>query len=150
MRHKVELQNLPVFHHYEILDKFEAGIELLGHEVKSLYAGRGSLRNSYVSAADDQLFLLKLYIPVYQKGNVPKDYDEQRPRRLLLHKKQIRHLIGKLKEKGLTIVPIRVYNKGSLIKVEIALARGLKKYEKREKVKKREFEREKARVIKQG
>lgn len=150
MRRKLELDNSAVFHHYDILDRFEAGLQLLGHEVKSLYAGRGSLKGSYVSLVGTELFLVKFYIPAYQSGNVPKDYNEQRPRRLLLHKKQIRYLIGKLKEAGLTVVPIRVYNKGSLIKVELGLAKGLKKYEKREKVRKREFEREKARVTKRG
>ncbi|MEK7673855.1 MAG: SsrA-binding protein, partial [Patescibacteria group bacterium] len=97
----------------------------------------------------DELYLMNFQIPPYQPKNTPKEYDENRARKLLLHKKQINLLIGKLKEKGLTIVPLKVFIKKGLVKVEIALAKGMKKFEKREKIKKRDFEREVSRALKQ-
>ncbi len=145
----VLIQNPGVFYHYKILENFEAGIELKGFEVKALREGRGNLKGSYVSIKDNEVYLINFNIPPYQPKNTPKDYDENRPRKLLLKKKEISYLIGKSKEKGITIVPIKVYSKGNLIKVEIALAKGLKKFEKREKIKEREFRKLKERAEKE-
>lgn len=145
---KTLILNREARYHYEILETFEAGIELKGFEVKALIAGKGSLKGAYLSNYGSELFLVKMHIPPYQEKNTSKDYDPERPRKLLLKKKEINHLIGKLKQKGLTLIPLSVYLKNRLVKVEIALARGLKKYEKREKMKKRDFEREKKRALK--
>ncbi len=126
---------------YEILEKFEAGIELKGHEVKAIKAGKVSLTGAYVKEFGNELFLLGALVSPYQPSNVPKDYKEQRDRKLLLTKKELNYLIGKLNEKGLTIVPIKLYNKGGKVKLEIGVARGKKKYDKRETIKKRDVER---------
>lgn len=144
----VVIQNKEALRNYEILEKFEAGLQLYGFEAKAIFNGKGSLKGSYVSKRGNELYLLNFNLPPYQEKNVPQFYDPSRPRKLLLKKKEINYLISKLKTKGLTIIPLRIYNKNRLIKVEIALARGLKKYEIREKIKKREFEREKERILK--
>jgi SsrA-binding protein len=99
-----------------ILEKFEAGIELKGFEVKSLREGRGSLKGSYVRIKNGEAFIVNFNIPPYQPKNTPKDYDENRERRLLLKRKEINYLIGKSNEKGLTIIPTKVYSKGNLIR----------------------------------
>jgi SsrA-binding protein len=148
MKNKVFIQNPGVHYHYHILESFEAGIELKGFEVKALREGKGSLKGSYVTIKDNEAYLVNFNIPPYQPKNTPKDYDENRLRKLLLKRKEINYLIGKLKEKGLTLIPIKVYSKGNLIKVEIALVKGLKKYEKREKIKEKEFRRIKERAEK--
>jgi SsrA-binding protein len=126
---------------YEILEKFEAGIELKGHEVKAIKAGKVSLTGSYVKEFGNELFLLGALVSPYQPSNVPKDYKEQRDRKLLVTKKELNYLVGKLNEKGLTVVPIKLYNKGGKVKLEIGVARGKKKYDKREAIKKRDVER---------
>ena len=133
---------------YEFLEKMETGIVLAGFEVKSLKSGRGSLDGAYVSVRNGEVFLVHAHIPPYQAGNTPKEYDQYRDRKLLLNKKEIAHLVGFEKQKNLTIVPISVYNKGGKIKVEIAIARGKKKYDKRETIKKRDIEREIGRSLK--
>jgi len=144
----VLIQNREAFHHYEILDRFNAGIELKGFEVKALFSGKGSLKGSYVSYLGKELFLKNFYLPPYQEKNVPKDYNPSRDRKLLLRRKEINYLLNKIKQPGLTIIPLKIYNQNRLIKVEIALAKGLKKYEKREKIKRREFQRQKERFLK--
>src|SRR3989338_4859856 len=133
---------------YEFLEKMETGIVLAGFEVKSLKSGRGSLDGAYVSVRNGEVFLVHAHIPPYQAVNTPKEYDQYRDRKLLLNKKEIAHLVGFEKQKNLTIVPISVYNKGGKIKVEIAIARGKKKYDKRETIKKRDIEREIGRSLK--
>jgi len=125
---------------YEILETFEAGIELLGYEVKSLKGKQGSLEGSYVIVRGGEALVINMFIPPYQEKNTPKDYEPRRHRRLLLAKKEIAHLADS-EGKGLTLVPISIYNKGPLIKVSIALVRGKKKYDKRESTKKRETDR---------
>ena len=145
------VQNKKAYFNYEILEKFEAGIELLGFEVKALKQGHGSLEGSYVTIratpkSTAEVFLVGTHISPYQPGNTPSEYDERRERRLLLNKKEIQSLLGFEKQKGLTIVPISVYNKGGKIKVEIAVARGKKKHDKRETLKKRDAEREMRRL----
>lgn len=133
---------------YEILDTYEAGAELFGHEVKSLRLKRGSLEGAYVTIKDSEAYLMNAQIPPYQAGNIAKDYNERRPRRLLLRKNELKELIGKSETKGLTLIPISWYNKGVKIKLEIAVARGKKKHDKRSSIKKREVERDIRRTLK--
>lgn len=135
-------QNRKVHFDYEILEKYESGIELLGTEVKSVRGGRMSLEGAFVIIRGGEAFIINANIPPYQPSNTPKDYDPLRNRKLLLTKKEIAELGGNEKNKALTIVPISVYNKGRKIKVEIALVKGKKKYDKRETTKKRETDRE--------
>ncbi|GIW65151.1 MAG: SsrA-binding protein [Candidatus Parcubacteria bacterium] len=148
----VIIQNKNGFRNYQILEKYNAGIELFGFEVKSLLAGRGSLKGAYVSfdpkKNKKELFLKNFYIPPYQEKNTPAGYDPYRERKLLLNRGEINHLINQLRQPGLTIIPLRVYNQNRLIKIEIALVKGLKKFEKRELIKKREFERKKQKWLK--
>jgi SsrA-binding protein len=134
---------------YEILEKYEAGIELLGSEVKSVRGGRMSLEGAFVIIRGGEAYLINANIPPYQPKNAPKDYDPLRNRKLLLTKKEIAELGGNDKNKSLTIVPISVYNKGRKIKLEIALVKGKKKFDKRETIKKRETDREIRRNIKE-
>jgi len=141
------LSNRKAHFNYEILEKIEAGIELLGFEVKSLKAGRGSLEGSHVLVRGDEAFVVNMNISPYQPKNTPADYEPLRNRRLLLTKKEIEKLRGKENEKGLTIIPLSVYNKGRKLKIEIALARGKKQYDKRETIKKRDTEREIRRTL---
>ena len=133
---------------YEILETFDAGIELLGPEVKSLKGSRGSLKGAYVVVRGGEAFLAGMQIPPYQPANTHKGYDEHRLRRLLLTKKEIVRLLGLEKEKGLTILPQMVYNKGDKVKVRLAVVRKLKKHDKRELLKKREANRESERLLK--
>jgi len=135
-------ENRKVYFNYEILEKYEAGIELLGVEVKSVRGGQMSLEGAFVVIRGGEAFLINANIPPYQPNNTPKDYDPLRNKKLLLTKKEIDTLAGSEKNKSLTIVPISVYNKGRKIKVEIALAKGKKKLDKRETIKKRETDRE--------
>lgn len=134
----VLLSNKKAFFDYEMLEKFEAGISLFGFEVKSLKNKRGSLVGSRVLIRAGEAFVVGMEVPAYQIKNAPKDYDPQRTRRLLLRKKEIKYLIGKLNQAGLTLIPVRVYNIRGFVKVEFGLARGLKKTDKREKIKSRE------------
>jgi len=133
---------------YEILEKFEAGIELLGFEVKSLKNKQGSMDGSYVIIRGEEAFVVNMFIPPYQEKNTPADYEVRRNRRLLLSRKEIAHLASQEGKGGLTIVPISVYNKGPLVKISVAVVRGKKKFDKRETVKKRETERSTRREFK--
>jgi len=127
---------------YEFLEKYETGIELLGTEVKSIRNGQMSLEGAFVIIRGGEAFLINASIPPFQPKNAPKGYDPLRNRKLLLTKKEITELAGSEKNKSLTIVPISVYNKNRKIKVEIALVKGKKKFDKRETLKKRDTERE--------
>lgn len=127
---------------YEILEKYTAGIELFGFEVKSLGGSQGSLEGAFVTIRGKEAYVIGMFIPPYQQNNTPKEYDPNRNRRLLLNKAEIFDLEKAEKTKGLTIVPISVYNKGKKIKVDIAVARGKKKFDKRESIKKRDTDRE--------
>ncbi|HEY4508151.1 MAG TPA: SsrA-binding protein SmpB [Candidatus Paceibacterota bacterium] len=140
------LENRKARFNYELKEKFEAGIELLGHEVKSLRQKTGSLEGAYVIVRGGEPFLVNAYIPPYQPKNTPQNYDERRARKLLLTKKEIAELAVAESKKGLTIVPLSVYSKGRKIKVEIAIARGKKKFDKRETLKRRDAEREMRRL----
>jgi SsrA-binding protein len=131
---------------YDISDKYEAGLVLFGHEVKAVKTGHVSLKGSYVTVKRSgnklpQLYLINAHIPLYQKASTVKSYDPTRPRVLLLHKKEIERLVGKKQEQGLTLVPIKIYTKRSLLKLEFGIGRGKKKFDKRETIKKRETER---------
>ena len=145
---KVLSENKKAYFDYEILEKFEAGIILIGQEVKSIKAGRINLAGSYVVLKDSEFFLINAKIPPYQPKNAPENYDSLRLRKLLLNKKEIDYLIGKVKEKGLTLAPLKVYTKRGKIKLEFGIAKGKKKADKREIIKKRETEREINRELK--
>ena len=134
------IENKKAHFNYEILDKFEAGIELRGFEVKSIRKKQGSLEGSYVIVRGGEAYLINVRIPPYQPHNTPLDYEPARNRRLFLRKDEIAELASV--KKGLTIVPLSMYSKGRHVKVEIAVARGKKKYDKREVLKKRESDRE--------
>ncbi len=133
---------------YELLEQFEAGLQLFGTEVKSLRAHHGKLEGAHITVRGGEAFLLNAEIPPYQSANAPEDYDAKRNRRLLLTKKELAELAKAEEQSGLTIVPISMYNKGRNIKLRLAVARGKKKADKRETIKKREALREIARVVK--
>lgn len=134
---------------FEILETFEAGIELLGFEVKAVRASKVSLEGSYVFPKHGEFYLVGATIAPYQPGNTPSDYEPTRERKLLLNKEEINHLLGKSASRGLTIIPISVYNKNNRIKVAIAVVRKLKKHDKREKLKEREDTRKIERTLKE-
>ncbi|MHB1330853.1 MAG: SsrA-binding protein SmpB [Minisyncoccota bacterium] len=127
---------------YEFLERFTAGLELLGHEVKSVRAGKMNLSGSYVSIRGGEAFLLGAEIQPLQPKNVPSEYENTRVRKLLLEKEDIQKLEDAEGTKGLTIVPISVYNKGRFIKLDLAIARGKKQFDKRQAIKKRDTERD--------
>lgn len=141
-------QNRKAYHDYFIDEKFEAGIELFGTEVKSIRMGNVSLKDSFCSVKDGELFAYGIHISPYEKGNI-FNRDPLRPKRLLMHKKEINRLAIKIKQDGLTLIPLSVYLKDSLVKVELGLARGKKLYDKRESSAKRDAEREMDRTIKE-
>ena len=133
---------------YEWLETDETGLELLGGEVKSLKQKLGSLEGARVLARGGELFLVGMFIPAYQPANTDPAYDPYRTRRLLANKKEIAELANRSNERGLTIIPLSVYNKGRFLKVKIAVARGKKKFDKRESLKKKESKRDLARELK--
>src|SRR3989344_508761 len=139
---KVFSENKKGYFDYNILEKFEAGVVLFGQEVKSIKTGHINLAGSYVAIKGDEPFLVGVKVPPYQPNNVGADYGEERPRKLLLNKKEINYLLGKTKVKGFSLVPLKVYEKNGRIKLEFGLAKGKKKYDKKEKIKKRDVERE--------
>ena len=129
--------NKRAYFDYNILEAYEAGIELKGFEVKSIKTGRINLAGAYAIIRDNQAWLINADIPPYQPKNAPEDYDSKRTRRLLLKKSEIKNLIGRVAEKGLTLMPLRVYTKNRKIKIEIGLGKSRKKKDKRELIKKR-------------
>ncbi len=134
-------------HDYEILDTFEAGMVLLGTEVKSLRNGKANLKDSYARIRNGELWLFGMHISQYSHGNY-NNHDPERDRKLLIHKREIRKLIGRVEEAGLTLVPLKLYFKRGKAKVQIALARGKRKYDKRQDIAKRDAQREIARKMK--
>lgn len=142
------VSNKKIRRDYEILETFQAGIELKGFEVKSVKAGQGSLDGAYVSIRGGEAFLVNSTIPAFQPANAPQDYDPERPRKLLLRKKEIRELADREKEGGLTIVPLKLYTKARFVKVELALVRGKKKHDKRETIKRKDMQRDTERSFK--
>lgn len=133
---------------YTILEEMEAGLELLGPEVKSLRAKRGSLKGARVIARGGEAYLVGASIPAWQIANAPKGYDAERTRRLLLNQKEIAHIASAEGEKGLTVIPISVYNRGRKLKLAIAIARGKKKEDKRHTIRAREEKRRIERTLK--
>jgi len=134
--------NKQAYFNYQILEIYEAGVELKGFEVKAIKTGHINLSGSYAIVKNNQLWLLNADIPPYQPKNTPPNYDFKRTRRLLLKAAEIKNLIGRVKEKGLTLVPLKVYTKNRRIKIEIGLAKSKKEYDKREIIKKREVQRQ--------
>ena len=132
---------------YEVLGRFTAGVELLGMEVKSVREGKCSLRGAFVAIRGNEAFLIGANIPAYQPKNAPKEYDALRARKLLLTKSELEELKNALGTKGLTIIPLSVYNKGRFLKLDIAVARGKKKFDKRQAIKKRDVERDLKRTL---
>lgn len=133
---------------YEILEKYEAGLMLRGFEVKSVRNGQISLKGAYITFHNNKAFLTNAHISLYKPAGKMDDYDPTQSRAILLSKRELRYLQGKSQEKGLTIVPLSVYTKKRFIKVEIGVAQGKKKYDKRETIKKRDLDREIRRTLK--
>ena len=145
---KIVSTNRKARHDYEILDTYEAGLALTGSEIKSIRAGHANLREGFVQARDDELWLLNVHIASYdQAGRF--GHDPLRPRKLLLHRKEINRIVARVQEKGLTVVPLVVYLTRGLAKVEIALARGKKHYDKRETLRERDSERQIRRALRE-
>ena len=144
---KVVAKNSKAYHDYFIEDKYEAGIELAGTEVKSIRQGHVNLKDSFCIVKDGQMHVHGMHISPYEKGNI-FNKDPLRVRKLLLHRHEINKIEGKLQEKGLTLVPLKVYFKGSLVKVEVGVARGKKLYDKRQDIAKKDQRREAEREFK--
>ena len=135
-------ENKKALFDYEILEKYEAGVVLTGQETKSAKMGQINLKGSYVTFHNGKAFVLNMHINKYKPAGPMPDFDPTHSRQLLLHKKEIAYLQGKSLERGLTIVPLRVYTKQRLLKIEVAIARGKKTYDKRESIKKKDLKRE--------
>lgn len=144
---KLIANNKKVFHDYFLEEKFEAGIELAGTEVKSLRMGKCSIKESFIHIENGEVIIYGMHIAPYEKGNI-FNKDPLRPKKLLMHKKEIQKLVGQIAQQGYTIVPVEVYFKGSLVKVEIALAKGKKLYDKRQDIAKKDQKREAEREFK--
>ncbi len=144
---KLIANNKKAYHEYFILDTYEAGIALHGTEVKSLRMGKGSIKESFVKIEQGEVFIYGLHISPYEKGNI-FNKDPLRVKKLLMHKSEINKLTGKINEQGVTIVPLKIYFKDSLVKVEVGLAKGKKIYEKRETIAKKDQQREVQREFK--
>jgi SsrA-binding protein len=140
-------ENRKALHDYEVLETFEAGMVLVGTEVKSIRDGRVNLRDSYARVEGDELFVFNVHISPYTHRGYA-DHEPMRKRKLLLHKAEIRKLIGRTVEKGLTLVPLRMYLKNGRVKLAVSLARGKKMHDKRETIKKRETDRETRAAVK--
>ena len=142
------LDNKRALIEYQVLDTMEAGLELFGFEVKSLRKSLGSLKGARVVARGGEAYLVGATIPPWQMANAPKTYDPERPRRLLLKLKEIAHISSAESQKGLTIIPISVYNKGRNLKLEVGIVQGKRKQDKRETIKKRDTDRDIQRTLK--
>ena len=140
-------ENKKAYFDYDILEKFEAGLVLIGQEVKSIKTGHINLAGSYVTINYDQPQLIGAKIPPYQPKNAPTNYNPERSRKLLLNKKEINYLIGKGQQRGFSMIPLKIYEKNGRLKLEFALAKGKKKFNKKEKIKKRDIERETRRIL---
>ncbi|MEN9920475.1 MAG: hypothetical protein RL538_368 [Candidatus Parcubacteria bacterium] len=133
---------------YEVLETFEAGLALSGHEVKSIRASRGKLEGGFVIIRGGEAFLVGVNINPYQPKNTPKGYDPERARKLLLSKKELAHIEQKTETQGLTAIPLKLYSNGRNIKLEVAVVKGKKKHDKREAIKERDTKRDIARILK--
>lgn len=136
------IKNKRAYFDYEFLEKFEAGMVLSGNEVKSIKTGKMSLIGSYVVIKNGEVFLINANIAPYQPQNIPQDYSPTQARKLLLKKREIQYLLGKTQERGLTLIPLGVYSKKGKLKLEFAIARGRKKADKKEVIKKRDTDKE--------
>ena len=141
--------NKKAYHDFFIEEKYECGLELHGTEVKSMRMGKCSIKEAFVRIDQGEVFVYGMHISPYEKGNI-FNRDPLRPRKLLMHKYEIRKLLGKIKEKGYTLVPLQVYFKNSLIKIEIGLAKGKKLYDKREDIKRKDMQRESQRDFRES
>ena len=144
---KMIANNKKAYHDYFILDTYEAGLALHGTEVKSLRMGKCSIKESFIRVENGEVFIYGMHISPYEKGNI-FNKDPLRVRKLLLHKSEIHKLLGKTKEKGMAIVPLKVYFKGSLVKIEVGMAKGKKLYDKRQDIAKKDMRRESEREFK--
>ena len=142
------ISNKKAHFNYEVLETFEAGLVLFGYEVKAIRTGRGKLEGGHVVIRGKEAFLVGVSISYFQEANTPKSYDPERVRKLLLSKKELAKLQREGEQAGLTIVPIKLYNNGRNVKLEIALVRGKKKADKRESIKKRDVKRDIDRILK--
>ena len=145
---KTLVKNKKVFFNYEITDKYNAGIELFGFEVKAIKESKGNMEGSYIIIRGGEAFLIGLDVPPFQQNNTPEGYDSKRNRRLLLSRKEIKILAEIEGEKGLTIVPLSLYNNGRRIKLELGIAKGKRKFDKRQTIQKRESDIEIHRTLK--
>lgn len=146
---KIIATNRKAQHDYDLLDTYDAGIALIGSEIKSLRAGRVNLRDGFVQEQDGELWLMNVHIAPYEQAGIFGHEDPMRPRKLLLHKKEIYRLMGQVRQKGYTIVPTRVYIERGWAKVEIALAKGKRQHDKRDTIAKRDADREIRRAMKE-
>jgi SsrA-binding protein len=144
---KVVATNQKAYHNYYISDPIEAGLVLTGTEIKSLRGGRVNLGDSYVKPENGEMWLLNAHIARYEPGSY-MSHEPTRQRKLLVHKKEMRQMLSRIKERGLTLVPTKIYIKGNIAKVEVAVGKGKKLYDKREVIEKRESDRELGRVLK--
>ena len=144
--YKTITTNRKAFYDYEVLERVEAGLALKGTEIKSIRAGQANIRDAYAWPQDGELWLLKAHIAPYRSGNV-NNHDPMRPRKLLLHREQIDELVGSVTQKGLTVVPLSLYIKDHVAKVELGLVRGKKQYDKRRTIIDRDKEREARRAM---
>ena len=138
---KLIANNKKAYHDYFLEEKYEAGIELHGTEVKSIRMGKCSIKEAFVRIQNGEVYIYGMHVSPYEKGNI-FNKDPLRPKKLLMHKTEIRKLVGKLAEQGYTLVPVEVYLKGSLVKVQIALAKGKKEYDKRASIREKDLRRE--------
>lgn len=145
---KIISENKKAYFNYKILENFEAGISLIGQEVKSLKTRGVNLAGSFVVIKDGELYWIGAKIPPYQPKNTPSGYNPERSKKLLLRKSEIKYLIGKSKQKGLTLIPLKLYTKNGKIKLEFGVGKGKKIYDKKELIKKRTTEREIERELK--
>ena len=145
---KIAAQNRKAFHDYFVEDRYEAGIELSGTEVKSIRAGTLNLKDAYCTVKEGEMWLHSMHISPYEKGNI-FNKDPVRPRRLLMHKREIRKLHALVKQDGYALIPLSVYFKDARVKIEVGLCRGKKNYDKREALARREAGREMDRAVKQ-
>lgn len=145
---KIVSDNRQARHEYEILETYEAGIELRGTEVKSIRAGKVNLRDGFALVRDGEVFLLNVHVSPHETTNQVFNHDPRRTRKLLLHRQEIRKLIGKVEQQGLTLVPLKMYLKKGRVKVDLALVRGKKLHDKREDLKRRQDQRDMERAMK--
>ncbi|MBT9140827.1 MAG: SsrA-binding protein [Dehalococcoidia bacterium] len=147
MEEKVFAKNRKAFHDYHIDEKYEAGMVLTGTEVKSIRSGKANLKDSYARVENSEVFILNMHVSPYEQGN-RFNHDPLRKRKILMNRREINRLIGLTREKGCTLIPLKLYAKKGFIKVEIALARGKKEYDKRDAIAAKEAKREVERVFK--